>query len=411
MHADAEQMSRVLFTWELGGNLGHLARYMPIARQLRQRGHEVLFALKERDSACALIAGEGFRSLQAPFCFAPEIAGRGLLNYSDIIEANGFGDVGSISALMDGWSSIFSESDPDVVVAQFAPSSVLAARLSRMQVMRVDSGFGCPPDQTPFPGFRPWLEVAVEELLVRERRVLGNINQVCRKLGVAPFGTLQDVFRTDADLLQTVPELDHYTGRCCGNYIGPLFDLDGGELFAWPEGQAQRVLLYLRPFDGLRAVFEALASSGCHVVAAIPGIDENLRTEFSTCSFQISAAPVRLAALLPKADLAVAHGGHGLASACLLAGIPMLLLPQLAEQLMTLYNVERLGIGAGIRGDEAESRFAAIFRRMTTQPHFRENAVRLSRKYAGYDMEIAVRTLCDRIENVAAPRDCCDDCG
>ena len=34
-------MSRILFAWELGGNLGHVMRMRTVARALRERGHDV----------------------------------------------------------------------------------------------------------------------------------------------------------------------------------------------------------------------------------------------------------------------------------------------------------------------------------------------------------------------------------
>ena len=42
-------MARVLCAWELGSGLGHIGRIVPIARELRALGHEVVMVL--RDSA------------------------------------------------------------------------------------------------------------------------------------------------------------------------------------------------------------------------------------------------------------------------------------------------------------------------------------------------------------------------
>jgi len=394
-------MSTVLFTWELGGNLGHLVRYLPIVRLLRQRGHELLFAIRERDSFSVLIGEEGYASVQAPFCFDREAAARELVNYADILAANGFGDPDHLSGLMNGWSSIFREFRPDVVVAQSAPSSILAAHLDRIPAMRVDCGFGCPPDEAPFPGFRPWLKVGREELLAREQRLLGHVNRVCAERGVPPFSSLQEVFRTGADLLLTVPELDHYTGRRGGRYIGPICGLDEGAEVEWPEGSARRIFVYLRPFEGLPTILQILSSDVCTVIAVLPGAGDDLCSAFSSPSFRISTAPLRLSHLLPTTDIAITNGGHGLASACLLAGVPMLLVPQVAEQLMTVYNYERLGVGKSVRGDEVEAKFASAFTRMLRDSSYRENARRLSRKYASYDQMEVIRRLSAAIEERA----------
>lgn len=397
-------MSRILFSWELGSNLGHLGRHLPIARLLRQRGHEVLFAHQSRDCASAVTGEEGFLSIPAPFCFDREAASRELLNYADILAANGFGNIGQLAKLMDAWLNIYREFHPDVVVTQFAPASLLTAHLADVPSMRVDCGFGCPPDEAPFPGFRPWLNVGREELLTREQLVLDHINQACTDRGFGTFRTLQEVFRTTSDLLLTVPELDHYTGRRGGSYIGPIFNLDEGSDMEWPEGSVPRIFVYLRPFEGLPAILHLLSASGCNVIAALPGIEDGLRAAFSSTALQISAAPVRLANLLPATDIAITHGGHGLASACLLAGVPMLLVPQMAEQLMTVYNYERLGIGKGVKHDEVATKFEPALRRMLKDSSYRENAGRLSRKYAGYDQGELVKMLCNAIEEKAGER-------
>lgn len=394
-------MSNILFTWELGGNLGHLWRHLPIARLLKQRGHKVLFAVKLLDESTAMVGEDGFPLVQAPVFSSPEAAARELLNYADILAANGFGDPEKLAGLMDEWHSIFREFRPDVVVAQYAPLSQLAARLARAPLMRIDCGFGCPPDEIPFPCFRPWLNAGRDDLIAREQQVLNNINQVSSDCDGPVFISLQELFKTSADLLLTVPELDHYTGRRNGRYVGPLFNLCDGVEIEWPEGPSTRIFVYLRPFEGLSTILQSLSSSGCNVIAALPGIDEGLRAAFSTRSLLISKVPVRMDRILTKTDIAITHGGHGLVSACLLAGAPMLLVPQMAEQLMTVYNVERLGLGKGVRCDEVLTKFEPALKRMLKDLSCLENARRLSGKYAGYDQAEVVRELCIAIEDKA----------
>jgi UDP:flavonoid glycosyltransferase YjiC (YdhE family) len=396
-------MSRILFTWELGANLGHLGRYLPIARQLGLRGHEVLFAIRNQSSFSALIFGNGFSSVQAPLCSTLDAATGDMVNYADILAMNGFGSADQLSGLMDGWSSIFQEFRPDLITAQSAPSSLLAAHLARIPAMRVDCGFGCPPDEAPFPSFRPWLDVSREGLLTREQHVLEHINQVCSMYQAPAFATIQDVFRTDTDLLLTVPELDHYTGRRNGRYIGPI-NAEEGEVPAWPDGSGRRIFVYLRPFKGLPEILDSLSSSNCNVIAVLPGIDDELCSTYSSPSFRISKAPVRILHMLSETDIAITHGGHGVASASLLAGVPMLLVPQVAEQLMTVYNFERLGVGKGVKHHEVAGKFKAAFKSMQKDHHYRQNAMRLSRKYAGFDQEGAIRQVCLAIEEKAKIR-------
>ena len=41
-----EPMGKSLFTWELGGGLGHMMQILPMARELALRGHQVICALE-----------------------------------------------------------------------------------------------------------------------------------------------------------------------------------------------------------------------------------------------------------------------------------------------------------------------------------------------------------------------------
>ncbi len=53
-----------MLTWELGGGFGHLSILLLVARRLRIRGHEVLFAGKDLAAAYNLLDDEGFRYVQ-----------------------------------------------------------------------------------------------------------------------------------------------------------------------------------------------------------------------------------------------------------------------------------------------------------------------------------------------------------
>ena len=39
-------MGKVAFCWELGGGLGHIAGFLPVANHLKEKGHEVIFIVK-----------------------------------------------------------------------------------------------------------------------------------------------------------------------------------------------------------------------------------------------------------------------------------------------------------------------------------------------------------------------------
>jgi hypothetical protein len=59
-------MSRILLTWELGLNLGHLTRLLPLAERLKAEGHSVLVATRDIQAAIGVLAPAGIPFIPAP---------------------------------------------------------------------------------------------------------------------------------------------------------------------------------------------------------------------------------------------------------------------------------------------------------------------------------------------------------
>lgn len=402
LHYDGSNnvMNRILFTWELGGNLGHLSRQLMIARVLKRRGNRCLFAVRDADIAAFQLSADGFEYAQAPFHCSPEHEPRVLASYADILSFNGYASPEQLSGLVDAWFELFGRFHPDVIVTEYSPTAVLSATLAGIPVMRIDTGFGLPPDERPFPGFRAGFGRSDAEALAGEQALLTTVNTVCGKLGRPGFKSLQEMLATDRDLLTTVPELDHYQGRRFGSYIGPLFNITDGRDAYWPDRPGRRVFVYLRPFEGLETVLQTLADGSFSTIAVVTGIAPELIRRYESDRFRISAHPLRVADLLPGADLAITHGGHGLASACLHFGIPMLLIPQVIEQLMTARNFERLGTGIGVNYDQVATGFTTALNRLLTEPSFGERADVMADRYSDYDQELVICNLADTIEGI-----------
>ena len=60
-------MSRILLTWELGLNLGHLTRLLPVAQRLEADGHIVLVATRDVQAAARVLGPAGIPFVQAPY--------------------------------------------------------------------------------------------------------------------------------------------------------------------------------------------------------------------------------------------------------------------------------------------------------------------------------------------------------
>lgn len=392
-------MGRILLAWELGGNYGHISMLLPIAHRLRQLNHTILFTIKDCPARQFLDA-EGFDYVLSPRLSVPTNRPCQPASFADILAGAGFGDVEDLSGLITAWHDLFDHFQPTVLVAQYAPIAQFAARLLDLPCLQINTGFESPPQRTPFPCFRPYLKLTREHLLAKELVILENVNVIRARRGATPYSSLHDVLKSDLDLLATLPELDHYPGRRTGRFIGPVSVVDDGVDVQWPEADGLRIFVYLRPMPGLESILETLNRMRARVIAVIPGIDDRLSAKFIGKGLHLTESRVKMSSIMPNMDLAITHAGHGTVAAALLAGVPMLAIPTTIEQWLLTRNIERLGIGVGIKRARITEEFPVALQRLHNEPSFREKAKKLAEKYAGYDQHQMVSRVVKTIEGL-----------
>ncbi len=119
-------MAKILFTWELGGGLGHVVPYLGVIAGLQRRGHRVTFALRDPTRASALLAPRGVRCLPAPIRTRP-ITRRVVLmcTFADILYNCGFDEPDLLRGLVEAWRGLFELTKPDMVVFDHSPTALL----------------------------------------------------------------------------------------------------------------------------------------------------------------------------------------------------------------------------------------------------------------------------------------------
>lgn len=87
--------------------------------------------------------------------------------------------------------------------------------------------------------------------------------------------------------------------------------------------------------------------------------------------------------LLPRCDVVVAHGGSGTTLAALVHGLPMLVLPQGANQFWNAERCAALGVGTRLLPGEVDPESVRReVRALLEQPVYREGALRVAREIA-----------------------------
>ncbi|WP_309294310.1 nucleotide disphospho-sugar-binding domain-containing protein [Azonexus sp.] len=391
-----------MIAWELGGAFGHLARCLRLAEGLRQRGHAVTLALKDVRLPAGQCIGQGFTVLPAPM--TPQgVAGHGSpANYADVLLGSGFADAHDVAARLNAWRGMLSLAQPDVLVADYAPTAMLAAHLAGIPHLAIGNGFAIPPAVSPWPSIRPWEEIPEETLREAEARLNRVTDAAQIAQGHAATVRMRELFGAD-DILDTVAELDHYGERRAGRYVGPIVSLPQALRVDWQRREVPKVLAYLRPaVPGFAAILQALARLDADVLCVAPGMNPEAAKRVATRHLRMALTPVDLAPLLEVADLAVGYGNGGFSTQALLAGVPLAMRPCNVEQMLLARRIELLGAGKLLEGRLDADKATASMQELLVKPCYRQAANAFRDRHRQFSPSQAMEQSLSLIERTLA---------
>lgn len=394
-------MSRAIFhAWEFGTNLGHIGTFLPLARALRDRGHAVHWTVASCAAAARLLDREGFCWLSAPACPEQQRPGPPL-SYADILLRYGYGDATDLLGLTVAWRELLKLTKPRLVVADHAPTALLAARTLDLPAMLFSSGFCVPPRQAPTPNMRPWAPLPADRLAAIDRLALEGINAVLGRFGKPPLDGVAALFDVAENALLGYPELDHYAARGPARYWGSPSGAGIGGPVPWPAVPGKRIFAYLRgEIRHHEAALAALHALGQPTVVFFPGLSDALAARYAAPHLAFTRTPVDLARTGREADAAVTYAGMATTTRFLLAGKPVLLLPGHLEQFLLARRVEELGAGLLVDPEKPAADLAQVLQRLLADPALAAGAAAFARKYAAFPHEVVIGNLVRRIEEM-----------
>lgn len=394
-------MSTLLYAWEFGAGLGHVGAFLPLARALRQRGHEVPCAIAQSGPAAKLLTDEGFTLLQAPIWNETQREGPPL-SYNDILLRFGYARSEDLLGLVAAWRELLRLTDAQVVLADHAPTAILAARTLGIPVMLFCFGFFAPPRQQPLPSMRPWMDLAPGQLDALENEALTNINAVLGHFDQAPLNAMANFFDVAEDTLLGFPELDHYADRGPARYWGNLPDAGIGDAPAWPKLPGKRIFAYLRSgTTHHEAALAALRALGQPSVVFFPDAPAALLARYAAPQLAFSATPLDLARTSSEADAAVLYAAMSTMTSFLLRGKPVLMLPGHLEQFLLARRVEEMGAGLLVNPEQPPVDLEHKLRRILFEPDFALNAQAFAHKYSNFPQDAVIAHLIRCIEEIA----------
>lgn len=397
-------MSRVLLAWELGSNLGHLSRLLALARRLKERRHEVLVASRDLLLATELLAPAGIPFVQSPTEGRARTPARQPQSYADVLLLQGWDTPARLWGLVQAWGNLLRLFRPHIVVLDYAPTALLAARILGLPAALLGTGFELPPLEVPLPPFPGFDGVTAENARAADTQALENANRVLEAYQATRLAALCDLFRAERRWLTTFAELDQYGQRPGSTYVGPIGDVDRGEKVEWPLGFRHCVLAYLRPgMSEFSRILSALAAEReAAVVCAAPGASVEVAEGLSRPGFLFVPRPVGFRALLPKANAFVSYAPAGSVAQSLLHGIPQLMSPAHVEAQMTAIRVASLGAGLTLRAGETEQAVVAALKQVLNDSRFRVRALEFATHHRAFDPATACDRIVTEIERVGA---------
>ena len=393
------RMSRILLAWEMGSNLGHVSRLLPLGRRLRARGHGVLAVVRDLDAAAKVLAPAGIPFIQAPLMTSGQPMSAQPASYADLLWYCGWGDVQQLWALVQAWVNVLRLFAPTVLIVDHSPTALLAARSERVMSAAIGTGFELPPMRDPLPCFPGFSGATLANAMSAERLVVDNANRVMQATHGRPLHALSDLFQCDRRWMTTFAELDHYEVRPGEQYVGPIGEVGEAEHLEWPVGATPRVFAYLRPeTPNVAVILRTLAACGAVVVCYAPGIPQSDTAALRSDKFVLADRPVDLSILRRGANLCVSYAPAATVTTALLAGVPQLMAPSHVEAQLTAHRVEVLGAGLTLRGTVTEQEIMAALNSLLNEPTFKARAGAFAKRYRGFDPNRAADIIVEDIE-------------
>jgi MGT family glycosyltransferase len=413
-------MSRYLVTcWPF---VGHLYPQISVAHALRDRGHEVAFYSHE--SARPVVEGEGFtlfpfvhvddrryERIHALEARVPATQPKyqtlsvAMIAYRDMLTGSIPEQVADLQPIVRDWRPDVLVTDPALwatILVLWDLLGIPVALLTQMIGSMIPG-----PDAPPWgPGLPPprtfgtrllsrAAQVGVDLIAYNMRR---RVNRLRAQYGLRPMGCSVNAFtgRLPLYLIPSVPELDYNRRDQPSNvhYIGPCIwtKSTGAAPADWlnqipsnrpwvhaTEGTAQ----YQEPFL-LRATARGLAGLAMEVILTTgQNRDPEILGQNPLPPNVHIGRWLSHEEFLPRCAALVTTGGAATVLASLKAGVPLVVVPTFWDKNDNAQRVVEAGVGLRIAPRRCTpDRVRAAVMRLLQEPHFRENARRIARRFS-----------------------------
>lgn len=391
--------------------LAHVSRLLEIAKVLRIRGHEILFA---GFGKYLHVAGwDGFQVKELPYLSVEQVVkavrSQKLWELYPKSQLEGF-----IEAELD----LYSKFQPDLVLLDNRPTARTSAEKAGLKTVAVLNVHMSNYKRIPFfsmanlvgderfPGvdLLDRIENAIE-CFFYDRLVMNGLNALRRQFGLKPlFGYQHE--EGDLTLFADIPEFSPVRRLpLMARYVGPLIWHNQLPVSTCLEKlQSGKATVYLslgsEGLEDLVVHLGVLAREGIQLVVATGSVAVERDASLPESVFLEQYVNTEL--LLPRCDLVCCHGGNGTLYQALSFGLPVIVVATHQEQYYGGKRIERLGLGQALTLETVKQkglrRLVAAVRTVLADTRYRQRAQEFAKYLRGW---AGAETAATAIENLA----------
>jgi hypothetical protein len=335
-------MIRILLACEGGSGLGHVDSLAMFPKAL---GSAFTYdGVHYSDDALEVLAEACDQTFKGP-AFLPSAAraeNKANLagwSWANFLELCGMGNVQALAPSLNWWRTTLQQREIDLVVCDYAPRALLAARMLGIPVALTGTAYSVPPDGLErFPGFLDRSQAGS----VDEAAMARKLNAYCGIRGLPELRVLPDLFDCAVKLPQGLSFLDPYEGL----RTEPLLPrpTNCSKLIA---GDGDEIFVYLSNIGADPDYFlDALDALGAPVRLFVPWLDATKAAALTTRGIAVESKPQHPDDIARRTRLMVLYGQPGTSALGLASGIPQVAFPQHLEQIV---HAERAARHGGVR--------------------------------------------------------------
>jgi rhamnosyltransferase subunit B len=389
---------RALLTWEIGGG-GHFRPTLRLAAALKHLGLHVDFAAL-RPHALTTAENSFDRLFQAPVLprttrlgrqFGAQ--GRPAVSYVEILMDYEFDQPLVVHRQVEAWRSLFDLIRPEILITDFSPGAVLAAR-GRIPTVAFGSPF-CVPcgSDGRFPSFLPEHPASIEN----EAVVRTSICTALDELGEPPVNDLVEAVVAPTRFPQGFSELDPYAAIRTEELLPPIVEQCTVE-----NGSRSEILAFLpRTLKTYPAIIDTLVRLGQAVCLDGRRMTPDIRRRLGEAGVRFGAEILDSNAMASSASLVLSHGGFHTVVRGLLAGVPQIIVAGDQEKYLHLRALQRLGVGTGVTLDRLTSEtLGEAIETVTSDPAYASRARALGVEFRRRHVDGTIETIAERIASL-----------